>query len=757
MMYPVGTRAGRREPIAVLWDTFDRNREHLEAQYHDPPWDECSGWPLERLQSEAERLIADADARDEPRIVTKARVFALCLDHGRIDVDPLDWFADHLQHGDIVRGLRNRWTAEIRRDVIPEVSEASITGRAVGAFISGPNFSHTAPDWERVLRLGLPGLLDSTRGAREEHQASGSLTDNERAFYDALEIAYSAFIRFVERLADGAAKQAREHPEHAERMQAVAQSLRVIATRPPETLHEALQLAYLCHELMEMEGESVRSMGHFDRLYERFYLADIESGLRTREQQKELMKFYFIKHFARTDGVAYGKNHVFGGIAPDGSDATNELTYAALEAFEEMRTVDPKMSIRVHPGTPDRLLRQIARAIRDGCTSFVFANDEVGIASLVKRGVPEEEARDYVLMGCYEPAILGREVPCSGSQWVNLAKALEWALHDGRDPFSGGQTGPHTGAPKDFASFDDVYAAFRAQLEHLLEHAMDVQLGFERPWTQMNSSPLLSGTMVECVKSARDIAAGGAKYNNTGVCVGSIASTVDSLGAIREWVFEREEITLPALVEALDADWRDHDLLRLKIMRSAEKFGNNREQPDALAREITDEVARIINAKRNERGGQFCAALNSIDHCIHLGAQTGALPDGRRAGEPLSKNLSAVTGMDREGVTALINSVTAIDFTRFPNGSVLDVLLHPSAVQGEEGLEALVGLIRGYFAQGGFGIQFNIFDVETLRDAREHPERHANLQVRVCGWNVHFVNLSDIEQEMFIEQAEHAG
>ena len=122
---------------------------------------------------------------------------------------------------------------------------------------------------------------------------------------------------------------------------------------------------------------------------------------------------------------------------------------------------------------------------------------------------------------------------------------------------------------------------------------------------------------------------------------------------------------------------------------------------------------------------------------------------------PLSKNLSAVIGMDREGVTALLNSVTAIDFTRFPNGSVLDVMLHPSAVQGENGLDALVGLIRGYFTQGGFGIQFNIFDADTLREARAHPEQHASLQVRVCGWNVHFVNLSETEQNLFIAQAEH--
>jgi pyruvate-formate lyase len=737
------------------WNAFDRYRKHLEAQYHDPVWDEASGWSLDRLEEAVAQIVRDAERQGQPRIRTKARVFELLLLNGRIEVDPRDWFADRLQHADLVRRLRDTWTAEIRRTAIAEADATAGAARSVGAYLSGPNFSHTSPDWERVLSLGPSGLLSFVRETRQRKLASGYLSDPERDFYDAVETVYVAFIRFILRLAEGAEKQAGLHPDQRERMLALAECLRNIATRPPETLHEALQLAYLCHELMEMEGESVRSMGHFDRLYYRFYRSDLERGLRTREQEKELIKYFFIKFFARTDGVKYGKNFVFGGIDADGSDAINPLAYAALEAYEEMRTVDPKLSVRVHQDTPADFLRQVAACIRKGCNSFVLVNDHVGIAALMKRGVPEDEARNYVLMGCYEPAIVGKEVPCSGSQWVNIAKAIEWALYDGVDPLTGRQMGPHTGECEAFASFDEFYAAFRTQLSHLLEGAMAIQVAFESRWEQMNTSPLLSGTMLECVEQGRDISAGGAKYNNTGCCVGSMASTVDSLVAIRGQVFERKAVTLRALAETLRNDWADNELLRLKILSGREKFGNNREQPDALAAEIADHVARIINNTPNERGGRFCAALNSIDHCLRFGKQVGALPDGREAHQPLSKNLSAVIGMDREGVTALINSVTKIDFTQFPNGSVLDIMLHPTAVQGEEGLAALVGLIRSYFTQGGFGIQFNIFDVNTLREAQKRPEEYANLQVRVCGWNVHFVNLSQPEQEMFIKQAEH--
>jgi formate C-acetyltransferase len=739
----------------MTWNTFDRDREHLEAQYLEPAWDEASGWGLDKLEDAVAQIVQDAEQQGQPRIRTKAAAFELILLNGQIEVDPKDWFADRLQHGGLVRGIRNAWTAEIRQTVIAEASDTAVIARSVGALIAGPNFSHTSPDWERVLSLGPSGLLDFIRETRDSKLAAGCLSETERDFYDATETVYVAFIRFILRLAEGAEKQAELHSEERERMLALAQCLRNIATRPPETLYEALQLAYLCHELMEMEGESVRSMGGFDRLYYRFYRSDIERGLHTREQEQELIKYFFIKFFAKTGGQEYGKNFVFGGIDVDGSDAINPLSYAALDAYEEMWTVNPKLSIRVHEGTPADFLRQVVSCIRKGCNSFVLANDDVGIASLVKRGTPEEDARNYVLMGCYEPAIMGKEVPCSGSQWVNMAKAVEWALYDGVDPLTGRQMGPNTGECETFASFDEFYAAFKTQLSQLLEGALDVQVAFESHWTEMNSSPLLSGTMLECVENGRDIAAGGAKYNNTGSCVGSLASTVDSLVAIRELVFERKAITMSVLAETLRNDWADNELLRLKILSSRRKFGNNLEEPDALAREITDFIARIINSRRNERGGRFCAALNSIDHCVTLGKAVGALPDGRRAHEPLSKNLSAVTGMDREGVTALINSVTRLDFTQFPNGSVLDIMLHPTAVQGEEGLSAMVGLIRSYFAQGGFAIQFNIFDVNTLREAQERPEEHANLQVRVCGWNVHFVNLSETEQDMFIEQAEN--
>ena len=737
----------------MIWHTFDRDRKHLEVQYHDPAWDEESGWSLEQLQRESEKLVEGMGS--QPKILIKAKLFEMVLLNGRTSVDPKDWFADRVQHGSLVTKLRDKWRGQVIGTELTEVTAEISLARSLGAYWAQPDFSHTSPDWERALELGPTGLLEEVRRTREEKLQAGRLGESEKDFYDAAEIAYATFLRFALRLAEGADKMAAQHPDERERMEHTAACLRNIATRPPETLLEAMQLAYLYHELIEMEGEMVRSMGGFDRLYYRFYRADIDSRRRTREQQKELIKYFFIKFFAKTDGLQFGKNFFFAGIGVDGRDAVNELSYAAIEAYGEMKTVDPKLSVRVHRDTPDRFLRQVADCIRKGNNSFVLANDDVTIASFIRRGTTVEEARNYTLIGCYEPAIMGKEVPCCGAGSANIAKIVELALFDGVDPLTGKRIGVQTGHSEQIESFDAFYAACKEQLAYIINRMMDAAVRYEARWKDMNPSPLLSATMAECVERGRDISDGGAKYNNTGVVLACIASAVDALTVVREWVYERKTMTMKELKETLRTDWADNEPLRMKALNSREKYGNDRQRPDALARDLSHFAADTINSRPNARGGQFNMGLFSINWCHAYGKQMAASPDGRKAHQPLSKNLCAVTAMDREGVTALINSVTRIDHSEMTNGSVLDVMLHPTAVRGDDGLTALVGLIRSYFEQGGFAIQFNVFDVSTLRDAQIHPENYGNLQVRVCGWSVNFVNLNRPEQDEFIKEAAH--
>jgi formate C-acetyltransferase len=299
--------------------------------------------------------------------------------------------------------------------------------------------------------------------------------------------------------------------------------------------------------------------------------------------------------------------------------------------------------------------------------------------------------------------------------------------------------------------------AVKIQQRYLIECGTHIVCEVEKRYMQMNPSPLFSATLIECVEQGKDAYAGGAKYNNSSYYILGNGTMADELAAICKLVYTDKEITLPELIRILDSDWKDHEPLRLRMLRDPDKWGNNRDLPDKIGVEIAMDSAEAINSLSNSRGGRFKAAMFTIDANIYWGSKTGASADGRKKGEPLSKNLGASTAMDRKGVTALVQSITKLDHEAFPTGSVLDIVLHPTAVAGVEGLNAFTGLIESYMSLGGYAIHGNVFDARVLRDAQAHPEKYANLQVRVCGWNVYFVNLSRLEQDNFIRQAEVAA
>ena len=687
---------------------FDLVRKQLERQYLDVKFDPASGLSKEELAAEFERHRAENP--EEPRIMTRAWLFHLLCSKGRIAVEPDDYFADKLEHHSLLIALREEWRREEERKEFKN-DPPTIPG-AFGAIL---DVGHTCPDWRNLLKYGFTGLRD--RAAAR----SG-------VFYRAVTLVYDAVIILIKRFAAALPNSA----------------IAALAERPPQTFHEALQLAYLYHELQEMEdGYSVRSMGRFDQLYYGFYANDLKAGRLTRDQAKELLKYFWIKFYAKTRGKLYGKPFLFG---PD----VNELSYLAFEVYREMQIVDPKFHVRLAERTPKDFLEKVVGCIQAGCTGIVTVNDARQIEMLRQNGKTLEDASDYILIGCYEPAVMGKELNCSGASGVNLAKAVELVLA----PYQLVGTGLASG---DYASFDELMAAYLKILDSQIALATDKVRREERLWPKVNPSPLLSGTMDSCLERGLDVSQAGAKYN-TGACGAfGIANATDSLAVIKQLVYEERRCTLAELRAALAANWKGYEELRLTAQNRVPKWGNNDDRVDGIAVKIADFLGPRINHEPNARGGVFQAALYAIiDTAKAFGKLTGALPDGRLAGEPLTMNTGATIGMDKNGVTSLINSVTKIDLSQFPNGTVLDIMLHPSVVRGPEGIQTICSIIWSHFAQGGMAIQFNIFDAALLREAQRNPEKYANLQVRVCGWNVRFVDLAPEEQKIFITKAEVA-
>jgi len=681
------------------------------------------------------------------------------LAQSRIAIDPNDWFVDKIDHAGIVRSLRDRWYREAR-GLVPGIpgsleKEAAWFERyhRQGALRGLLDVHHIAPGWERLFAGGLSALSAEAKA----NAGRPSTTESQRAFYEAVQITIAAACDFAKRYARLAEEMIPTLPEHEPRLSAIARACRRVPREAPESLHEALQCMWFVQVLTDLEGETIMSFGHFDRMLFPYYEADLAAGRLTREQAKELLKFFLFKFNAASGGAGdSAKNVTLGGQCRDGSNAANELTHLVLEARAEANSPEPKFSVRFFPESPDRLYRQTADLIRSGQNSFVLFNDVPAVQALQERGKNLEDARSYLSIGCYEPAVDGREAASTMNLIFNLAKGVELALHDGRDPLSGEQLGPHTGDPEEFEDFDAFFRAYQSQMEYLIDTTVEYLAVHERQWPRINPSPFLATTIDDCLAEGKDIGEGGARYNSVG-CVGlALANAVDSLLAVKKTVYEEKRFTIGQIVKAIDDDFDGNEPMRAYLLNRVPKWGNGDDASDLLARRVATMYCDHIHSHRNARGGKCQAALFSLVHRRHFGSATGALPDGRPSGQSLSPGVGAMAGMDKNGITALVNSVTNLDFTKTPNGSVLDVMIHPSAVEGKEGLDAFVSLLKTYFAQGGYAIQCNVLSEETLRDAQEHPEKYAGLQIRVSGWSVYWNSLAREEQDHFISRNVHA-
>ena len=681
--------------------------------------------------------------KDQPKLTIKAHLYDFILRNAQIEIDPWDWFPDQIRHDYVLERIRRKWINTLfNTDLKAVLSEHKKHADSL-AYTGEVDFGHTMPDWETLFEIGVPGLLSRIKKAQ---QAPG-INNEQKLFYEAAATVCNATIVFIGRLADLAEKQASEN----EKMALVSKALRNLTVGAPQSLLEAMQLTFIYYNLQNnIERTNIRSIGGLDRLYYRFYANDLASGSYTEAQLRELIR-YFLMKFNAMDVLA-NIPFFLGGIDIDGKDATNELSRIIVDEYVALNIHDPKIHIRYHDGIAQDFLVKVLDAIRKGNNSFVFINDSIVEKGLVSLGQSLEEARNYTVIGCYEPCSAGKEVPCTCNGRISLPKVVELALNDGVDPLTGNRLAPAFNANE--LTFDTFYDYIKTITAYFADRVIELVSSLETRYMDMNPSPLFSSTLSDCVKNGKDAYAGGAKYNNSSINVFGMASAVDSLVVIKKLVFEEKKITFEDFAQILRDDWEGHEDLRLTVKKAYPKYGNNVDEVDQLMVDLAEHVSSSINNKPNGRGGVFRCGMFSIDWWIPFGQKTGATPDGRHAGEGISKNMCAAIGRDKAGVTALINSVTKIDYTKVPNGTVLDLMLHPTAVNDDEGMIAMYGLLKTYMQEGGFALQINVLDVETLKAAQKTPEKYANLQVRLCGWNVYFNNLSKEEQDAFIKQAE---
>lgn len=745
-----------------MMTTFKEDRKWIERKYHNPdePFDPYSRMRYHGVGYEETSGLDDAGILEGlknlqpvlaglPHPVAKAQAIRYVLEKERLYVNEHDYFVGFYSlnrlANTVTSDIWNQEAYEMRR---PELKLLDQLFNESGAVAIWPDYDHVVPDWESLMKLGFRGILERAQKYEQQRKETGTLTSEQEAYFEGIKIEYTAILEVIDRLYQLAVTKTHE------KAQKIARCLKHLHEGAPTNIYEAMQLIYLYFIISEsVDQYQVRSLGSgLDGTLYPFYEKDLREGTFTREEIQEYLAYFLMQWSAI--GNYWGQPFYLGGTRKDGSSKINDLSYDIIQVYDQLQIYNPKIQIKYNKNIPLDFLNQVLDMIRRGQNCFVFCCEPGMIKAVMSYGATYEEALDMDIRGCYETGVRANEVS-TGTGYVNAAKAVEYVFTNGFDLRCQKQVGIQTGEVEQLVQFEDFYHAVLLQWEYLIEKTIEIANDYETMLGYVNPSSMYSGTIETSLKQAYDAYQGGVKFNNCALLNCGFASMVDSIMAVKKFVYDNQELSLSELKQALLKNWEGYELLKAKMQNCTCKYGNNDAETDQYAEMLARYFANKVNNRPNARGGVYKAIMHSAMQFVWQGAKTLATPDGRSSGEELSKNASPVPGMDRKGVTALILSATKLNPTLYPESFCVDLMLHPSATEGAEGLAAMKALLDVYLERNGMSIQINVFHTAVLKDAQKHPERYKNLQVRVCGWNVLWNNLSKAEQDAYIYRAEN--
>jgi formate C-acetyltransferase len=732
-----------------MFNTWEADLDYLNNKFTDPDYHESDGLSHDKIIEGLEQLYRDS--KDLSHTIAKARAFEFVLDNARSDVSPHDWFIGIEEYGkkSIAQVFCRRWEHDLLENILPEANAKLVLNNKIGRLKTYIDYCHSVPDYDAIFALGFPGLLRRSEDYRQMHIETGTMTPEKKIYFDAIDIEYSAVLRFLDRLISVAALKKNKRSE------LTLTCLKSLRSGPPQNTYEALQIIWIYFLLSEyIDVLQVRSFGNLDRIIYPYYKRDIEQRLFSKEQIREFFRYFMMQASAMHYYV--GHPFYFGGTDANGNSEINELSYLIMDEYDQMGIFDPKLQVKLAPNTPQAFVDKCLDMIRRGHNSIVFVCEPSIKDALMKKGVRDlDDIRTCNVHGCYEVSPAGKSVATAGGA-INMAKVLELTFNNGKDPVSGIVAGPQTGTCDTFDSYERFYQAYLQQAVSALEDQLEITRSYDDYYLYMNPVPMFSATIKNSLIEGFDAYAGGAPYNFSGIMIMYVGTVADALMAIKKYVYDNKIISIADLKKALDNNWEGYERLRIAIRKDDEKYGNNRDEVDRIAKELAEYMAGLINGQAlgSGRHAKAWATLHCTQFFRSHSPITGATPDGRRLGDELSKNISASSGVNHAGATGLILSATKLDSKLFPADFPVDITLHPSSIQGDDGLTAMRGLLMTYMNRGGNAIHFNVFDGKTLREAKTHPEKYSDLQIRVCGWNVLWNNLESWEQDNYIMQAE---
>lgn len=665
------------------------------------------------------------------------------------------------------------WRGKSMRDLIfsemtDEWKEAYEAG-VFTEFMEQRSPGHTVLD-DKIYRKGM---LDFQQDIERSIKKLDTLNDAgayaRREELKAMHIVAGAIIHFAGRHAEkarqlaGCEVDARRKAE----LEHIAEVCSYVPAHAPRDFWEALQAYWFIHlgVTSELNPWDAFCPGKLDQHLYPFYKKGLESGELTQPQAEELLQCFWIKFNNQPAppkvGVTAEESNTYtdfaqinlGGVKEDASDAVNEVTYLMLDVIEEMRLVQPSSSIQVSKKNPDRFIKRAARIIRTGFGQPSIFNSDLIVQELVRMGKCVADARNGGSSGCVEVGAFGKE-NYNLTGYFNMPKVLELALHNGVDPRTGRRIGPETGDAAQFERFEEIFEAYRRQLNYFIEVKVSGSNVIERLYAAYMPAPFLSVLIDDCIAAGRDYHDGGARYNTSYIQGVGLGTMADAMTALKVHVYDRKTVSMAELLAALHVDFEGCDRLRQMLLNKTPKYGNDDDDADEIMRAVFEAYYAAVDDRPNTKGGRYHINLLPTTCHVYFGSVCEATPDGRRAWTPLSEGISPVQGADRHGPTAALKSAAKMDHAR-TGGTLLNQKFTPQLLKDDAGLDMLVQLVRTYFKLDGHHIQFNVVDAETLRAAQCHPEQYRDLIVRVAGYSDYFCDLGKALQDEIITRTEH--
>lgn len=650
--------------------------------------------------------------------------------------------SDSVEVKNHLRSIVDYFTDKTTQSVFAKsLSDQDKQGSGMRVFWAGGWGGHTLLDYDLVLTHGISGI----RHMILEHRKAYEDDTDVYQWYEALLLICDAICIMAERFADLASEQAKRAPRSDERkrLNKIAEICRRVPLDPAETWHEALQAFWFIYVF-----DGIDSPGRFDQYMYPYYKKSIESGEMSQDEARHLLEELWVMfHEVRAWNLCVG------GQTPDGQDATNELSYLILDIAERFRFPTPNLTMRCHKGTPETLWDKACKVIATGIGMPALYNDEVVIPALLRFGIALEDARDYAINGCNQIDIQGKSHMGLEDGEFNLLKCVELALFDGYCHYSGEQIGPHTGKAEAFTCFEEFMQAYKTQVEYFTNKIVNMSNVFQKVYAETAPDPIRSLLVKDCIAKGRNFKSGGPRYNHGQILTQGIANAGNSLFNIKKLVFEEKRIKMSRLKKILLKNFEGHEALR-QLMRNTPKYGNDHEEVDAITKDILEHFFNELTKYNTFRGGRYGGGSSVFVRGPEFGLRVGATPDGRLKGEPLADSVGPAQGTDKTGPTAVLNSVAKIDHTLALSGYVLNMKFAKRDFSNPETLAKFKQLVKAFFKSGGQQIQVNAVDSDTLREAREHPEKHFDLVVRVGGFSTYFTTLSTELQDEIISRTE---